>query len=418
MPEFTGERVVPGLVDVNLLNEHRARYAFAQRFAAGRRVLDAGCGSGYGAAALARSAAEVTGIDAAGDAIQYAREHFGAANVRFEQGLCNALPDGPFDLITAFEVIEHLEDWRGLLEEARRVLAPGGRFLVSTPNKLYYAESRREAGANPFHVHEFEFGEFREELERVFGHVVMLAQNHVEGVAFATLEPTATVEAAMGERGAIPEDAHFFVAVCAAEPLPELGSFVWVPAAANVLRERERHIHLLEEEVQLRTGWMEQSRAELALRNREYEDLLAMVRRLNTQVEEGNQWALKCQAESEARARRVFDLQEELVREQEESAAIIAAYEEKVTGLEETNAAKTRWAVETEERLSAEVARFKRELASAVDLLHDSEKTVAERTAWAQGLDRELADWQARFGHLHGSHWVRLGLRLKLVDRS
>ena len=55
LAEFTGERVIPGEVDADLLNEHVARYLFAARMAGGRRVLDAGCGSGYGVAELARN---------------------------------------------------------------------------------------------------------------------------------------------------------------------------------------------------------------------------------------------------------------------------------------------------------------------------------------------------------------------------
>ena len=50
MAEFTGERLIPGEVDIDLLNEHMARYHFAVRLARGKRVLDAGCGAGYGAA--------------------------------------------------------------------------------------------------------------------------------------------------------------------------------------------------------------------------------------------------------------------------------------------------------------------------------------------------------------------------------
>ena len=63
-------------------------------------------------------------------------------NLRFEQASCTALPhaDRSFDLIVAFEVIEHLEDWRGFLLEMRRLLAANGQFIVSTPNKLYYTE--------------------------------------------------------------------------------------------------------------------------------------------------------------------------------------------------------------------------------------------------------------------------------------
>ena len=57
MAEFTGERLIPGQVDVDLLNEHMARYTFAVRLARGKRVLDAGCGAGYGSAELAQVAA-------------------------------------------------------------------------------------------------------------------------------------------------------------------------------------------------------------------------------------------------------------------------------------------------------------------------------------------------------------------------
>ena len=162
MLEFTGERIVPGQVDRDLLNEHLARYAFASRFAGGRRALDAGCGAGYGSAALARTARFVVGADVAVEAVEFARAQYPLENLAFEQASCEALPHptGSFELITAFEVIEHLADWRAFVAEARRVLAPGGLFVVSTPNRLAYAESRGPSGDNPYHVHEFTFEEF------------------------------------------------------------------------------------------------------------------------------------------------------------------------------------------------------------------------------------------------------------------
>jgi 2-polyprenyl-3-methyl-5-hydroxy-6-metoxy-1,4-benzoquinol methylase len=184
--EFTGERVIPGQVNDDLWSEHIARYAFAARFAGQLRVLDIGCGTGYGTAQLAQHARSAVGIDVSADALVYARQHYQIPNTTFLTASATAIPfqRASFDLITAFEVIEHLDDWRDVLVEARRLLDPGGMFLVSTPNKLYYAESRANQGPNPFHTHEFEFSEFRDALAVVFPTVTILLQNRLESQAF------------------------------------------------------------------------------------------------------------------------------------------------------------------------------------------------------------------------------------------
>src|SRR3954462_2607763 len=90
LAEFTGERLIPGQVDVDLLNEHLARYTFASRLARGKRVLDAGCGAGYGSAELAHTAHTTVGIDVAAEAVDFARAHYRLANLWFEQGSCAA----------------------------------------------------------------------------------------------------------------------------------------------------------------------------------------------------------------------------------------------------------------------------------------------------------------------------------------
>src|SRR5208282_2506133 len=91
LSEFTGERLIPGQVNVDLLNEHMARYTFAARLARGKRVLDAGCGAGYGSAELAQAALWVVGVDVAAEAIDFARAHYPLDNLSFEQGSCTAL---------------------------------------------------------------------------------------------------------------------------------------------------------------------------------------------------------------------------------------------------------------------------------------------------------------------------------------
>src|SRR5260370_6945260 len=92
LAEFTGERVIPGQVDADLLNEHLARYAFAARLSRRKQVLDAGCGAGYGSAELARTAAGVLGIDRSPEAIAFARAQYPPPNLRFHEPACSAHP--------------------------------------------------------------------------------------------------------------------------------------------------------------------------------------------------------------------------------------------------------------------------------------------------------------------------------------
>jgi len=382
--EFTGERVIPDQVDADLLNEHLARYAFAARLARGKRVLDAGCGAGYGAAELANTALSVVGLDVVADAVAYAHAHYTLPNLRFEQGSCTSLPypDESFDLVVAFEVVEHLADWHAFLLEVRRVLAPPGQFIVSTPNKLYYAESRRSAGPNPFHAHEFEFDEFRAELSAVFPHISLFLENHVEGVAFRPVERGETAEVRVDGAEARPAESHFFVAVCARRPQTGNPAFVYIPTAANVLRERETHIGLLE-------GFLEQAKSDLAALNTAHQKLTA-------ELEESNRWADGLNADVAAKGTRIADLQAELTQEQAKATAAIA-------NLEEENRQKTEWAQHSAAELEAKL----NELAQCVENLHAAERTVDERTRWAHELQTRLSLFEA-------SRWVLLGRRFGL----
>ena len=359
MAEFTGERVIPGKVDVDLLNEHVARYAFASRLAAGRRVLDAGCGSGYGAAKLAVEAREVLGIDVSQEAVDYAREYYQAPNLRFDRGDCLNIPaaDGSFDLVVAFEIIEHLSDWRRFLAEVRRVLAPDGQFVVSTPNLLYYAEARAGLGPNPFHVHEFEFHEFRAELESVFPNVALYLENHTDAIVFTEAAGTGSMDAALDQVAATPEKAHFFVAVCGSAAGRTVPGLTWVPRAANMLREREHHIEVLETELRERVA-------------------------------------------------RVVQLQDELATEQ-------AQAREQIDRLE----AELHETVENATRLASELDAKVAELGQCVEYLHSAERTVEERTAWARRNEAEADDLRRRLQALWNTRWLRLGFKLRILPK-
>jgi ubiquinone biosynthesis O-methyltransferase len=405
LAEFTGERVIPGEVDVDLLNEHMARYTFAARLARGKRVLDAGCGAGYGSAELARAAERVVGIDRAADAIEYARAHYSTHNISFEEASCEALPhgDASFQLVVAFEVIEHLEDWRGFLREAHRVLAPNGQLVVSTPNKLYYTESRGADGANPFHVHEFDFEEFRTELTAVFPHVSLYLENHVEGFTFQPHENGGTAEVRVDSGEPAPDESHFFVAVCANRPQTGNPTYVYVPRTANVLRERERHIGLLEKELAEKNQWLAEAQRDLSEMTRQYA-------KVEAELEQSNRWAGDLQCDLDDRRARVAELQQELAAEQESGRQTVAGYEAKVQDLEADIHSKIKWALNLDAALIKQTA----ELVKAVEALDRTDKELHERTEWALRLDSEKAELARQLELYRASRWVRLGRKVGL----
>lgn len=389
--EFTGERVIPGQVNPDLWAEHLARYLFAARFAAGRRVLDIGCGTGYGAAELARSAAHVTGLDNSPEALAYAREHFAAPNLDFLEGSADALavPDASFDLLVAFEVIEHLENWRGFLAEAKRVLTPTGLFVVSTPNKLYYAESRGSSGPNPFHAHEFEFEEFSQELRAVFGTAAILAQNRTECFLFEDWESGGAAEGFTQGGAGQPEEAHFFIALCG--ELPPVPPFIYVPRGTNLLRERERHVTLLENQL-----------AELLT---ERQTLLDVTDRQKKEIEERNLWAQKLDSLHKQALARISRLQEELYAEQGAARYMAEQYNAKIAELERESEQLAQWARDTEARLDAQTA----EVVKSAELLEQADATIKERTEWALRLDKQLGQSEELLQGVRASRWMKLG---------
>jgi 2-polyprenyl-3-methyl-5-hydroxy-6-metoxy-1,4-benzoquinol methylase len=148
----TGDRVaIPGDYQYRALHEgpaiqrfwHARRLDLVQRVAMpepGMRALDVGCGSAIVSDFLATQGADVDAVDANEDAVRFVREKLARENLRVHLGLANELdfPKGSFDLVVCMEVIEHMatDQAQALAGDLARLLAPGGRLLVTTPNSL------------------------------------------------------------------------------------------------------------------------------------------------------------------------------------------------------------------------------------------------------------------------------------------
>jgi len=179
--EPTGERMImehykSSAEDYVIYLLHMATYRFAEEFTRGKRVLDFGCGSGYGSAQIAGSAEHVTAVDVAEDAVAYAQAQFGRANLEFKSiDPTKPLPveDASFDVVLSFQVFEHVVDTSHYLSEVRRVLRPRGQFLLVTPDRSTRLLPLQRPW-NRWHVHEYGKGELARTLSGYFDQVQVL----------------------------------------------------------------------------------------------------------------------------------------------------------------------------------------------------------------------------------------------------
>ncbi len=176
---LTGERTAPGIWHEN--------YWFARHDAAYRwitanlpieptgRVLDAGCGEGYGAELLRLAgAASVTGLDYEDTTLLHVRRAYPQVNVVRGNLVRTAFATGTFDLLTSLQTIEHLWEQPRFVAECARILAPTGTLVLSTPNRLTFPSG------NWYHTRELTAAEFTELLEPHFSITDALGLRHGE----------------------------------------------------------------------------------------------------------------------------------------------------------------------------------------------------------------------------------------------
>jgi len=169
------ERIIPGTKWWERQGgAHISRYEFALPYTKNKKVLDVGCGAGYGSYYLAANGAKsVLGIDFSKKAIKFAGRHYSCGNLSFGALDAVLLPElnQKFDVIVCFEVIEHLVDYDKFLEGVYNVLLEGGILVISTPNKDKFC-----AKDNLYHYHEFSPSELKNLLESKFQKVALYGQ--------------------------------------------------------------------------------------------------------------------------------------------------------------------------------------------------------------------------------------------------
>lgn len=104
----------------------------------GEKILDVGCGSGVFASRMTELGAETTAIDSNADAINYGGEVFARPGLEFRLGLLDEMDfaESSYDAAVCLEVAEHIYEGQvdKMLSDLRRILRPGGRLLMTTPN--------------------------------------------------------------------------------------------------------------------------------------------------------------------------------------------------------------------------------------------------------------------------------------------
>ena len=173
--ELTGERTLPDVPEENYwYRRHVAVYEWIADRSAGLRVADLACGEGYGSDLLAERATEVIGVDANPEAYEHAQARYRRPNLSFRREVVEEF-DEPVDAFVFLQTIEHIHEPDRLLAKIAEV-AP--LAYISTPNRLTLAPPGAEKSDNPWHLREYDQGEYRALLEPHFGSVEILGLHH------------------------------------------------------------------------------------------------------------------------------------------------------------------------------------------------------------------------------------------------
>jgi SAM-dependent methyltransferase len=379
------ERFVPELMGGDLIDaEHQARYRFALPHVAGKVVLDAGCGVGWGSALLLSAGARrVLGIDIDLGAVADSCRRTPSGRFAVADLAALPMPSASVDVVVCFEVLEHTADAYRTLDELVRVLRPGGLLFVSSPNPRVYP------AGNPYHVHELPPDELHAGVAARLPHLALHRQHLL----------VSSLICADGERasapGALPigtwsitplAPGHdpYSVVVASTEPLPPLrGIQALAPShqldqlanlAATLSEEREQ-IHedhqrlvaerhqLLDEREALR-GDVDRLGTALRAAEERLVDADTGLRRLTAEVASADERTRRLSAERDDAREQVAAVTRGLGAERDEAREQLAALTAQLADADEARTLAARTAADRD-RLGAALLRAERDLALA-----------------------------------------------------
>jgi len=172
---LTGERTLPDVPAENYwYQRHLVVYEWIAERCRGKSVVDLACGEGYGSDLLATEASSVVGVDANPEAYEHARLRYQRPNLEFRRELVESF-DEPCEVVTFCQTIEHIHEPGELLD---RIAGLAPVAYITTPNRLTLAPEGAEKSDNPWHIKEYDPGEYRELLEASFDRVKVLGLFH------------------------------------------------------------------------------------------------------------------------------------------------------------------------------------------------------------------------------------------------
>lgn len=162
--EITSDKIVS---DNPLHHRLLSAYVFSEKHINGD-VLELGCGEGRGIDIILNKSKSFTAIDKISEiterlSLKYPEEKFISSSFP----PLNSIEDNSFDTIVSFQVIEHIKNDELFIEEIYRILKPGGKALISTPN------IKMTLTRNPWHIREYTSRQLQELAKKVFKKIIM-----------------------------------------------------------------------------------------------------------------------------------------------------------------------------------------------------------------------------------------------------